>query len=165
MDLLKYTTEWVKGEIFQGKIMLGIGILLTIGSIAILKNNNEILRGTLIPLGLILIVFLGYGSYQTFGRQSYLTKVTSVYNENPENAVKQEYEKALKDVKTYKLLKTAWTILIVISVIAYSFFSKDYYKGLSIGFIGLFLTTLLVDSLLLYRLETYLKGLNEIIIK
>ena len=165
MELIKYTSDWVKGEIFQGKIMLGIGILLLIGSIAILKNNHEIFRGTLIPLGLILIIFFGYGSYQTFGRQSYMTKVAAVYKESPKKAIKQEYEQAIKDGKTFKLLKTTWAILIVISVIVYFIVSKDYFKGFAIGLIGLFLTALIVDSTLHYRLEIYLKGITEIITK
>jgi len=163
MELLKYTSEWVKGEIFQGKIMLVIGILLLIGSIAILKSNHEILKGTLIPLGLILMIFLGYGGFQTFGRQSYLTKVTAVHKESPKKAITQEYDKALKDAKTYKLLKIVWTILIVVSVIIYSIFSNDYFKGLAIGLIGLFLAALIIDSMLHYRLEIYLKGITEII--
>ncbi len=165
MELIKYTSEWVKGEIFQGKIMLIIAILFLFASIAILKSNHEILRGTLIPLGVIILLLLGYGGFQTFGRQSYMTKVTTVYKESPEKTIKQEYDKALKDGKIYKILKIVWTILIVISVIVYFVFSKDYFKGFAIGLIELFLITLIVDSMLHYRLEIYLKGITEIITK
>ncbi len=165
MELLKYTSEWVEGEIFQGKIMLTIGLLILIGGIAIIKSNHELLQGALIPLGLMLMIFLGYGGYQTFGRQSQITKVTAVYEESPEKALKQEYDKALKGDKTFKTLKIVWSVLIVLSVIVYFIFSKDYFKGLAIGLMALFLTTLIVDSILHYRLETYLKGLTEMITK
>ena len=39
MELIDYTIAWVKGEVFQGKIMLAIGILLLFGGIAILKKQ------------------------------------------------------------------------------------------------------------------------------
>lgn len=165
MELLKFTAEWVKGEIFQGKIMLAIGMLLLIGGIAIIKSSHELLQGTLVPLGLILMVFIGYGGFQTFGRQSHITKVSTVHKESPEKAIKQEHDKALRDVRTYKNLKIVWSVLIVLSVIVYFIFSKDYFKGVAIGLIGLFLTTLIVDSILHYRLEIYLKGITEIITK
>jgi len=64
MELIDYTIAWVKGEVFQGKIMLAISILLLFGGIAILKSEHEILKGTLIPLGFILLIFFGYGGFQ-----------------------------------------------------------------------------------------------------
>ena len=162
MELLKHTTDWVNGEIFQGKIMLIIGILLLIGGIAILKSNHEILRGMLIPLGLIITLLLGYGGFQTLARPSHLVNFSAVYQENPEKAKQQEYDKAVKDDKTYKNLKVVWAVLIVLSVVVYFIVSKDYFKGLAIGLIGLFLTTLIVDSILQYRLGIYFKKITEI---
>ncbi|NNK74515.1 MAG: hypothetical protein HKP42_00480 [Maribacter sp.] len=162
MELLDHTTEWVKGEVFQGKIMLAIGILLLIGGVAILKSDHEILKGTLIPLGLILLLILGYGAMQVFSRPGHVTKVSQVLAENPQDALEQEYNKAMKDDKIYSTLKIVWSILIVIAAGLYLLFpsSSHYLKGLAIGLIGLFLTVLVVDSVLHYRLSIYLKAIN-----
>ena len=162
MELIDYTSAWVKGEVFQGKIMLTIGILLLICGIYIFKGDNDLLRGTLIPLGLILTLLLGYGGFQTFGRPGHIKKVTSMLSENPSTALAQEHEKATKDDKTYSLLKVVWIVLIIISAGFYLLVSQDYFKGLAIGFLALFLTTLIVDSVLHYRLSIYLEGLVDL---
>lgn len=163
MELLDHTTEWVKGEVFQGKIMLSVGILLLIGGVAILKSDHEILRGTLIPLGLILLLTLGYGTMQVFSRPGHITKVSQLLAENPKKAIAQEYKKASSDDNIYSRLKIVWSVLIAITAVLYMVFPNDYLKGLAIGLIALFLTALVVDSVLHYRLSIYLKALNGLI--
>lgn len=163
MELLELTTNWVKGEVLQGKIMLTIGILLLIGGIYILRSDHEILRGTLIPLGLSVLALIGYGGFQTLGRPAHIPKVTELHAENPQQAIVQEYEKATNDDRVYSTLKIVWPILIVVSVILYFVFSSEYLKGLSIGLMGLFLTILLLDTTLHYRLSFYLEGLSKLV--
>ncbi len=89
MELIQYTSEWVKGENVQGKIMLILGVVLLIASVFILKGTNEIFRGMLIPFGLILLIFFGYGAFQTFSRPNHLTKVTESYKENTKNTIQK----------------------------------------------------------------------------
>ncbi|MCP4521393.1 MAG: hypothetical protein GY827_06840 [Cytophagales bacterium] len=161
MDFIKYTTEWVKGEVFQGKIMIGIGILLLVGAIAIFKSEHEVLRGTLIPLGLIIIALLGYGGFQIAGRPAHIDKVNTIYQQNPKEAIEQEYNKAMKDNKAYSTLKPVWAGLIILSVILYFIFSSYYFKGLAIGGVALFLSLLILDTTLHYRLQGYFKHIVE----
>jgi len=162
MELIQYTSEWVKGEINQGKILIIIGVISLIVSVFIFKGTNEILRGMLIPLGLLGIMFLGYGVFQAFGKESHLTKVTESYKENTQNTIQKEYEFAQKGDKSFTRLKPIWALLIVVSVALYFIVSKDYFKGLAIGLMVLFLSTLILDSVMHYRLKTYLKGITEI---
>ncbi len=163
MNLLDFTNIWVKGEVFQGKIMLMIGIAILIATVAIIRADNSVLRGATIPLALIVILLVGYGSFQTFGRPSHANKVTQLYKEAPTKAIEQEYHKALKDDRTYKTLKVVWVILIVVSALLFLVFTTPYLKGLSIGFVALFLTTLTVDFILHYRLTNYLNALKELL--
>lgn len=163
MEIINHTTNWVKGDIFQGKIMLTIGILLLIGAVAIFKNNHPILKGTLIPIGLSVLILIGYGSYLAFSRPGHLENVKTVYAENQENAIHQEYEKASKDNKAYSTLKPIWIVLIIISALLFFVFKTDYLKGLSIGLIGLFFVALIVDTMLYYRVKPYLEALTKLV--
>ena len=160
MDLIQHTTNWVKGEVFQGKIMLGIGIVFLIAFLMIIKNQHELLQGMLIPLALMLLIFFSYGGYQILVRPTHIDKVRKIHQENPQKAQKKEYDKAMKDHQIYSVLKKVWAVLIMLLVIAFFFVSSNYLKGLSIGFIGLFLTTLILDSILHYRLLNYLQFLK-----
>lgn len=138
--------------------MLVIVVILLIATIAINKNDNSLLRGTLIPLWVLLI-----GGSQTFSRLAHINKVADVYVESPDKAIEQEVTKAEKDDKSYRNLKKAWVILIALAAILYIFVSNEYFKGLSIGLIALFLTALTVDSILHYRLKIYLEQLEKFI--
>lgn len=162
MNVTEYAAHWVRGEVFQGKIMLSIGILVLLVAIAIFRSQHELLKGMLVPMALMMIIMLGYGSFLTFGRPAHLPKVAAVYQQNPEKAVQMELEKSLKDHKTYSSLKIVWPILLVLSVLFYLFVSQEWYKGLGIGLAALFVVALLVDSLLHYRLEVYMKALSSL---
>ena len=163
MELIKYTSEWVRGEVFQGKIMLVLGCLLFIAGISIFRSNNELMRGMLIPVGLIVFMLIGYGSMQTIVRPKHIQIVSKMSNGNSKLAIEKEHSKAIKDGNTYRILKVVWSICIVVAVILYFFFSQHYYKGLGIGLIGLFLSMLILDSVLHYRLGVYIKRLEELI--
>lgn len=163
MNLLEHTTNWVEGEIVQGKIMFVLGVVVLIGFITIFRSNSALLRGMLVPIGLILLILFGYGGYQIFGRPPHLNMVTDLIEKNPKQAIEQEYKKAEKDDSTYTMLKKVWVTLIVVSAFSYLFFSSNYLHGLSIGLVGLFATTLLVDSILHQRLLSYMKAMEELL--
>lgn len=162
MNLIDFTTTWVKAEVLQGRIMLIIGVLVLVAAIAIFRSEHTLLRGMLIPIGLIVLILLGYGGFQVTSRPSHIDKVSQLYNEAPEKALEQELTKAQNDDKTYKTLKKVWVVLIVISALLFLVFSSLYLKGLSIGLIALFLTGLMLDSTLHYRLQIYLEQLEKL---
>lgn len=163
MELIKHTTDWVNGEVFQGKIMLSLGVFVGFLTFLIIRNNNEVLRGMLIPMGLIILILIGYGSMQIIVRPKHLNKVTEINISNPKLALENELNKSIKDDKTYSMVPYFWFVGIAISGFVFFFTSQYYYKGLSIGLIGLFLTMLILDSTLHYRLVVYLKALKQLI--
>ena len=162
MDLIQYTSIWAKGDLFQGRIMLGVGILLLIAAVTVLTNSHTLLKGTLIPMGLAVLILVVYGGFLAFSRSGHLEKTSNAYAENQQQAIQQEYNKAIADNKNYTMLKPIWVGLIIISAILFFVFRTDYLKGLSLGLIGLFLIALIVDSLLQYRLKPYLEILNQL---
>ena len=162
MELIDYTNNWVRGEVFQGKVMIGLGILILVAGISIFRSDHEFLRGMLIPLGLILLILIGYGGMQVVVRPNHVEKVQTLMEQSEEKAIDQEYQKAVKDNKAYSTLKPVWAVLIVVSVVLYFIFSTLYLKGLSIGIMGLFMTLLTLDSILQYRLDIYFTALKEL---
>ena len=163
MELIKHTTNWVNGEVFQGKIMLALGVTVGFLAFLIIRNNNEILKGMLIPLGLITLILIGYGTMQVIVRPKHIPKVEEMYQTNPQKALETELNKAIKDDKTYSMVPYFWFAGIAIAGFMFFFTSQYYYKGLSIGLIGLFLTMLILDSTLHHRLIIYLKALKQLI--
>ncbi len=163
MELNDHVIAWVKGEVLQGKIMLVFASALLIMLVFILKGDHDFLRGMAIPLGLIVLLIGGYGAFQVIARPGHASMVSKLMNEDPQLAIQKEYEKAMKDDKAYSTLKPIWAVLIALSVGLYLYFSAYYFKGLSIGLMGLFMSVLILDSVLQYRLDVYLKALKSMI--
>ncbi|MFM1876038.1 MAG: hypothetical protein RL266_1775 [Bacteroidota bacterium] len=162
MNMIDHTATWVNGEVLQGKIMLGIGIPLLIGAVAIFRSDNEILKGALIPLGFATVVLIGYGGFLTFGRPNQLTQLKAEHSENAVQAVDKQVKYLEGGDKTYSLLKKLYPIFIIISVSLTWFLTSHYYKGMAIGFAVLFVSALVIDTLLHHRLKIYLDGLYSL---
>ena len=164
MELLEHTKLWVNGEVFQGKIMMGIGIVVLLAWIAIFRSEHTILNGTLIPMALMLVVFLGYGGMQVIVRPNHTAKLQEITTQKGvEEALKHETEYLKRGDKAYSTLKPIWAALIILSVVLYFVVKTDYLKGLSIGLMALFLTLVVLDTTLQYRLSKYLSSLQSLL--
>lgn len=161
MDLIKHTAEWASGDALQGKIMLGLGVLMLVLAFLILRSDHQMLRGMLIPIGLISAIGLAYGGFLTFSRPTHVLKVTELYQKDAKAAVTQELAKAENDHKTYSALLKVWPVLIAISALLLLFITKEYYRGLLLGLVGLFFIGLLLDTFLHHRLQPYYDVLKQ----
>lgn len=162
MEIIKHTAEWVNGEVLQGKLMVGIAVLLLAAWIAIFRGQHEMLKGALIPLGLMVVALGGYGSYQVAARSNHIAKVQELAQNNPQEASQTEKAKAAKDHKAYSSLKVVWMVLIIVSVVLTFLWKADSLKGLGMGLIALFLTLLVLDSTLHHRLQHCMSALNQL---
>lgn len=158
MDLIKHTTEWVEGEILQGKTMIVLGILLIAAFAFILKNDSALLKGMLAPSSLIMLIFLGYGTSQLLNKPKMLNKVTSASIENSEKAINEEIQRLEKDIKVFTTLKIVWAAITIIGIALFYTFSSDTYKGIALGLLFFGSAAFMTDSLLHHRaLEYYNK--------
>lgn len=162
MELIDYTSAWVKGEVFQGKIMIVLGLLFLLGFIAIFRSQDEFVRGLLIPFGLIVLVLIGYGGMQVTVRPEHVAKVESLAQENPQEALDKELAKSQNDHKVYSNIVKVWPLFIIAAIILFYLISSSYWKGFSVGIMILFAGMIILDSTLHHRLLKYLDGLNQL---
>jgi len=145
MDFIEYTNTWAKSEVTQGRIMIGIGILLLVALYAIFKSQNELLRGMLIPLGLLTVVLIGYGAVIMTGRLAYAKESLALYEKSKSEALEKENP-----------------VLMIISALALLFVSSQYYKGMALGFVLLFVSTYIIDNEFVSRSDAFLPFLNNL---
>jgi len=161
MDFIQQLQFWEKGELLQGKIMIGLGILFLIGFIFIFRSENTFFRGSLIPLSLLLVVFIGYGGYILYSRPAHVKQSIALYETSESEAVAKEIEKHTNDNKVGKaLIKYAYPSLIIIAALLLFFMSNVYYKGMAAGFIILFIATYIIDTGFVSRSEIVLQAIK-----
>ena len=163
MDFIEYTNTWAKSEVTQGRIMIGIGILLLFIVYIIFRSENEFLKGSLIPLGLLLAVLIGYGSYILYSRPAHAKESIALYQESKTEAIEAEKIKHINDNKAGKtLLRYVYPILMLLSALSLLFDSSPYYKGMAIGFVLLFVSTYIMDNGFVSRSDAFLSFLNAL---
>lgn len=163
MDFINQLHIWAKGDIVQGRWMVGLAILLLMPSlIIIIKSNNLLLRGMLLPIFLLVVMNLGYGGYLLLTKQKFVDQTEAKFREMPEKTLESETARLKTEDKSYTLLKYVWAVLLILSILFYFIIIKDYYKGIALGLIGMFFIMLLIDTFLHHRLNLYLSTMPTI---
>jgi len=165
MNLIEHTTQWVKGEILQGKIMVLLAIIILFFVVKWGNINDVFSKGMMIPLLLLAIALTGYSTYQWTSRGNYLKNTIEIHQENSEKAFDKELQKAEKDKKAYAKIKIFWLCLAGLSVIGHLWAKSEFYQALNLGFIIFFVTCFVVDSILQHRLNVYYAGIKSLISK
>jgi hypothetical protein len=163
MDFIQQLHIWIKGETMQGKVMVIIGTLLLVAIIFIIRSDNALLRGMLIPIIVITAINLGYGGYTLTTRPKTSVKMESQFRQNPKQTLEKEHARVEANCNGFNPFKKTWAIMIIVSAILFFIFRNDYFKGLSLGLTGMFLGTLLIDSFLQNRLKLYLIALQSLL--
>ncbi|MBB4806019.1 hypothetical protein HNP38_001291 [Chryseobacterium defluvii] len=163
MDFLQQLQHFTKGEIQQGKWMIGIAVVLFPFAVFLFKTNLSLQKGIVIPVCLLMLISIAYGGYVLYSKPGHFMKTEKQYHYNPKQALDSEWQKAKSDDKSYRILKYVWGFCTIVFIILYFVFTKDYYKGLSIGFAGLFFALLLIDSFFHQRLNMYIENLQKFI--
>lgn len=142
--------------------MVGVGVILLVALYCIYRSQNELLRGGIIPLALLLILLIGYGSYILYSRPAHATASIVAYKEDPKKALVAEKTKHITDNKTGKTLtKYVYPALIILSALALFFVASLYSKGMALGFIFLFSATYVIDSGFVSRSDSFIAFIDD----
>ncbi len=164
MDFLHQLQTLVRGDIQQGKWMVGIALVVLLPmALFLFKNNLSLQKGMVIPVCLLIIITICYGGYILYSKPIHLEQTEQQFQSDPQQSLSAELEKAKTDDKSYSMLKYVWGICIIAFTVLYFVLSKDYYKGLSIGSVGLFFGFLMIDSFFHQRAKIYLDALQKLL--
>lgn len=162
MDFIKQLNNWVKGDVIQGKIMIGFVLFFLFPAVIIsIRSQNILIKGMFIPLSLLLVINLTYGGYLLLTKTKTTKEIEMGYAKNAKQTLEKELASTEKSNKSYTTFKNIWASLIIISVLLYFISNKDYLKGLSLGFIFMFFALLAVDTHFHSRLKIYYSFLQK----
>lgn len=163
MNLLQQMQLWTKGDVLQGRWMIGIALVIFLPSILLFfKNNNPILHGMWIPLFLLLLMNIGYGSYLVLSKPKSLKETKIQYKKNPIQTVEIVLGNMKQADKSYRITKLLWATFMAISVLLYFVFTKNYFKGLTLGLMIMFFGMLVIDTMLHQRVKQAMETINHI---
>jgi len=157
---MEYSSAWAKSEVLQGRIMILIGFLLLAAFIGILRSEHELLRGSLIPLGIIIFMLAGYGGYILYSRPAHSKASIAIYQASPSEGIEKEKAKHIADNKIGENGLKIYPILAIIAMACLFLNLSDRQQGMAIGFALLFIAMFIMDYGFVSRSNAFLKFLE-----
>ena len=163
MEFTTYMNAWVKSEVAQGRIMIGLGVVFILAFYGIFRGQHELLKGALIPLALLILVLIGYGSFILFDRPAHAKESIALFESSSVEGIEKEQAKHINDNKAGKtLMRFVYPSLILVSGVLLFVLPSFYYKGMSIGFLVLFAATYIIDYGFVSRSDRFLEFLGTL---
>lgn len=162
MDFIEQVNEWNKGEVVQARTMVAIGALFVIVFLGIMRSEVQFMKGALIPVGLIILLLIGYGGYILYSRPLHAKQSVELYQKSQKEAVAKELVKHTNDNKAGKTLIKIYPVLAIISLLILMFVPNQYFKGMAMGFTFLFLITHIMDHGFIRRSDVVIAFLSKL---
>lgn len=160
MGFLEHTAIWVKGEVLHGKVMTLLGMVLLLCCFFIWRNGNELLKGMLIPISLVVLITVGFGAVLITARPKHLQKLEIASHTNLQEVYEKEKARAFKDQNAYPKFYITWAIMLMGALIFFFLSVKLYYKGLALGILFLAISALIIDTIMNERSKSYYHALE-----
>ncbi|MBK8580729.1 MAG: hypothetical protein IPL86_02460 [Flavobacteriales bacterium] len=107
--MIEHTNTWAQGDVAQGKLMLIAGAIVLLATILAWKNGGEMLKGMLVPLGLLVFIAAGYGGFMQVNRPAHATALAERYQQDPEGSRTAEIARVENDCKNYRMMNFIWS--------------------------------------------------------
>lgn len=165
MDFLQLTRNWTNGEIKQAKFMIILGCFTTAISFFLIVSREEFHHGISIPIVLLSLIFIFYGSFVFRNRPHQLKTIIKNYKQGPLGTIETEKNRILKEKENYNKVRITWTLVFVIGLVSYFLAESVFYKGIALGAAIFGIAIFLVDSFLSIRINRFYVGIETILSK
>ncbi len=162
MNFETYINAWTKNEVTQGRIMIGLGVLVVLSIYFIVKSNNEFFKGAIIPFAILAFIGIFYGGYIVYSRPAHAQESIIRYAQSPEKGIEEEEAKHIMDNQLGNTLLKVYPILVILSAIGLMLASTPHYKGMAVGFVLLFISTYIIDYGFISRSDKFIEFLHTL---
>jgi Na+/melibiose symporter-like transporter len=160
MEFIQHTTNWVKGEIFEGTIIGSFGLLTIICSLLLWKfGQTPNAKALIIPLAIVGIFFLAITIWGIESTKKRLPKYTEVFNRDKIEFVKSEKKRVEDFQYLYKITIIIASAGFAIAICFFLFTNNPILKAIGLALIILGLSGLIIDYFSKERADTYYKAI------
>jgi membrane glycosyltransferase len=145
MDLLPHTLAWCRGEIFEGRIIAIVGLLVAIAAVSFWKfGETNYAREAVVPVGLLAILMLGTGVIMNVSNSRRLEVFAEAHASDPHAFAVAEKQRTEDFIAWYP--RTRW-IFFGVAVIGMLLMMYGAARGRSIGMVllGLSVSLYVID--------------------
>jgi hypothetical protein len=161
MEFIQKTTNWVKGEIFEGIIIGSFGLLTIICSLLLWKfGETPNAKAVIIPLAVVGILLLAIAIGGIANNNKRLHQYTEAFNKNKTEFVKSEKKRVEDFQYLYKITIIIASIGFTIAICFFLFTNNHILKAIAIALIIIGLSGLTIDYFSKERADMYYKAIT-----
>lgn len=162
MDIFQHTTDWIKGELFEGKLVLLFGILTCVSAVLFYKiGTTPNAKAMLWPLLIAGFMFIGIGGGMLYSNPKRLSEFPKAYKENPKAFIESEKERVEAFTKWYPTTRYVFAALGILGIVLFLFWDKPIGRAIGIALLLMTIATYVVDYFSEERAAIYYKHLTN----
>lgn len=145
MDFFQHTMNWLKGELFEGTIVLISGIALLVLSFVTWKFGTTP-NSKSFALVLLLVGILFSGIYLGFqANKKRMVDFEQQYKENPTTFIQQEKERVESFQWMYKISAIISGVCFALTFIAFMYFENRIFLSIALGLMIIGCSLIVID--------------------
>ena len=166
MDFYQHTQNWLKGELFEGTIVLISGVLLIIISLLFWKyGSTPNAKSLIIPFLVVGLLFsLGIGTMM-ISNQKRIAQFEKAYQENPKSFTESEKQRVEDFQVLYKYSVGFAAISFLLTIIAFGFFENRIFQSICIALMIVSVSLIIIDHFSKERAGIYYQHILKEIAK
>ena len=163
MELIDYTRKWFEGEIFEGYGIMIAGLLMFVLTFFVWRfGSSDTAKALIIPMLIVGMLHTATGVGMVINNRHRMEQFTEQYQQQtPEQFAQSEQARVDGFMGMYPKTIIWATVLTVIAIYLFAFFSSHWLRGAALLVIYLALSLLVIDYFSKDRAVTYQKELNE----
>lgn len=156
MDFYQHTQNWLKGELFEGTMVLISGIILIIISLSFWKfGSTPNAKALIIPLMVVGLLFtFGIGSMMV-SNQKRITNFEIHYQENAREFIESEKQRVEEFQVLYKYSVGFAAISFLLTIIAFGFIENRIFQSICIALMVISVSLIIIDHFSKERAKIY----------
>lgn len=162
MELIQHSIHWIKGELFEAKLILGFAILTILAALLFWKTGSTPnAKALFIPLLVIGAIYSSIGSGMLYSNPKRMVDLPKLYQQDKAAFAKMEKKRVDDFQYGYKVSKIVATVLFLATLLIFWTTQNPTWMGIGIGFTYFGLAGLVVDYFSQERAAIYYEAILQ----
>jgi hypothetical protein len=146
MNLIYYTINWIKGELFEAKLIVAFGVLTIIAGFLFWKiGTTAHAKALFIPLIVVGAIYSAIGGGMLYSNPKRMIELPQSYQQNKAEFAKSEKNRVDDFQYGYKISKIVATVLFALTLIIFWTTKNSTWMGIGIALSYFAIAGLVVD--------------------
>ena len=162
MKLIEYSTQWAKGEMFEGLCIAIFGILTLLCTLIIWKYGTTINAKALVIPSLVLgLLFSAMGSFMVYSNNNRIAEFETAYQENPMEFTQLEKTRVEEFQILYPISLAISAVFFLVTLLAFVFSKSPTFHAIGLALSVFGLALIIIDYFSKERGQIYYEHIQS----